>query len=80
MTPDGEWRPPRPAHKKLLENERAEDDHAIDLVHICQRIIQLWREALDDGIVHEGEPDAVVVVESVAPQILPKNYIKNHSN
>ncbi|XP_058777353.1 uncharacterized protein LOC131651688 [Vicia villosa] len=30
--------PPRSAHEELLENQRAEDDHATDLMSICQWI------------------------------------------
>ena len=69
MTPDGEGRPSRPAHEDLLENEKTEDDHAIDLLPICQRIIHLGREALDDGVVHEGGPDAIVVVERMIVKV-----------
>ncbi|XP_058770497.1 uncharacterized protein LOC131644109 [Vicia villosa] len=38
MTPDALGDPPRPAHEEILENQQAEDDHATDLLPICQRI------------------------------------------
>src|SRR4051812_32379891 len=56
---------PRPAHEEILENQQAEDDHAIDLLPICQRITMLGRDALDRGVVLQGGPDAVAVMETI---------------
>ncbi|XP_058779865.1 uncharacterized protein LOC131653631 [Vicia villosa] len=36
MTLDTPWRPPRPTHEELLENQQVEDDHATNLLPICQ--------------------------------------------
>src|SRR3954466_481488 len=64
LTPDAPGAP-RPAHKKILENQQAEDDHAIDLLPICQRIEMLGRDALDRGVIHQGGPKAVAVMEII---------------
>src|SRR3954462_5898147 len=56
---------PRPAHEEILENQQAEDDHAIDLMSICQRIEMLGRDALDRGIVDQGGAEAVAMMERI---------------
>ncbi|XP_058726262.1 protein NRT1/ PTR FAMILY 4.2-like [Vicia villosa] len=56
---------PRLAYEEILENQQAEDDHAIDLLPICQRIELLGRDTLDRGIIDQGGHEAVVVVERI---------------
>ena len=63
MTLEDEGHLPKSAHEELLENKQAEDNHAIDLLPICQRISQIRQEAWDDDVVHEDGSNAVAVVE-----------------
>src|SRR4051812_45396051 len=64
LTPDAPGAP-RPAHEEILENQQAKDDHAIDLLPTCRRIEMLGRDALDRGVVHQGGPEAVAVMEMI---------------
>ena len=54
MTLDGLGHPPRPAHEELLENQQADDDHATDLLSICQSTHLLGHKTLNAGIIEMG--------------------------
>ncbi|XP_058780319.1 uncharacterized protein LOC131653945 [Vicia villosa] len=63
MTPDAPGDPPMPAHEEILEKQHAEDDHATELLPVCQRIQMLGQDALDRSIIEQGGPEAVSIVE-----------------
>ncbi|XP_058733500.1 uncharacterized protein LOC131605122 [Vicia villosa] len=56
----------RPAHEEILGNQQTEDDHATDLLPICQRIHMIGQDALNRGIIEQDSPEAVAVVERMA--------------
>lgn len=69
MTPDAHGRPPRPAHEEILENEQARDDHAINVLSICQTIMRITYEGIKSGRFERGGDDVValayeIVIES----------------
>ncbi|XP_058746466.1 uncharacterized protein LOC131619381 [Vicia villosa] len=47
LTPDALGRPYRITYEEILENQQAQDDHATDVLPICQRIQVIGKEALD---------------------------------
>lgn len=46
MTLDALGCPPIPAHAEILENKHARDDHAINVLPICQSIMQIKYEGI----------------------------------
>lgn len=59
MTPDVLGRPPRPSHEEILENERAIDDHVIDVLSICQNIMRITYENIESELFKGGGDEAV---------------------
>src|SRR4051812_39159085 len=47
ITLDASRAPPRQAHKEILEEELAKDDHAQNMLSVCQRIAMIVRHALN---------------------------------
>ena len=41
MTPDAEEEPPRPARQEILWEELAREDHVVDVLFVCRRIMVL---------------------------------------
>ncbi|XP_058741300.1 uncharacterized protein LOC131613668 [Vicia villosa] len=46
LTPDAPGRQPRPAHEEILENEQGMDDHAVNVLPICQNIMRITRDGI----------------------------------
>src|SRR4051812_30734789 len=63
LTPDAPRDPSRPAHEEIWENQQADDDHANDLLPLCQRIQMLGQEAIDKDIIEQGGPEAIAIME-----------------
>lgn len=65
MRTDAPGRSPRPAHEEILENEHIMDNHVIDVLPICQNIMQITREGIKSRLFERGGNDVVSLTRSI---------------
>lgn len=53
--------PSRPVHQKILEDRQTKDDHVVDVLHVCRRIMDLARASIYKGVFQEGSSKKDIV-------------------
>lgn len=68
MTPDTPGRPPRPTHEEILENEQTKGNHVINVLLICQNIMEIMYEGIKSGLFQRSDDDVIAFANTIVTE------------
>lgn len=80
MTLDVPKDQPRLAHQEILEKEEARVDHVVDVLPICQRIMDLTQASIDREVFLEGSPRRDIVDVILIEARTTLQYMRHRRN